>query len=240
MIHLQSVVIRTATRIQLIFDVPVQSGAYGAPAPAWYSVENEDGKAVDPTVQAALLVPNSSNVVELVLSADLVHNALYTVVADGVPGTDATSTSGDSRKIRWGLTEPKRNLEPIFNRREKILYFIDLFFDGRDFQETATGDLMQISGPPNVTKAVYRGIESNGLPWDPTYGAKARQFVDSPSPSAGTLKGSVNAQILRDPRVSQAKVTFTQEDDKTFLHADVKLTSGVTTDRVTVEVPNGN
>lgn len=222
-----------------MFTNTLAVGAFGAPAPAFYTIANTDGLAPSPSVSAALIVAGSPNVVELALDQPLVKGAVYTVSAVGVPATDLSTTpAGSTAGMQWGLTAAKTNVEPIARDREKLLYLVDLFWDGSDFAETPTGDLGQISGTPNVTKALYRGVESNGVPWDSTYGARAKEYVDSPSSAAGTLKGSVTAQLLRDPRVGSVKITHEISDDKTYLYADPKLVSGDAVDRVTVEVPN--
>lgn len=238
-IDLQSLEVRSETRIRLLFTNTLASGAFGSPAPAFYEVTNEDGRGTDCDVQAALVVPGSATVVELVLSPAIVRGAVYTVRADGVPATDLSSTPVDSTTgLRWGISAPKENVEPGLRDRQRLLYGIDLIWTGSDFQETALGDLDRVSGPANVTKALNRGVESGPLPWDNDYGAGARDFVDSPSLVSGTLKGSVASQILRDPRVKSSKVTHEIDDEKTYIYADPILISGEPAERVSIEVPN--
>lgn len=222
-----------------MFTNTLASGAFGSPAPSVYSITNDDGLAISPSIRAALLVPGSPTVVELVLEQPLSKGALYTLRADGVPATDLTTTPiGSTTPIRWGLSAPKENVEPIVRDRETLLYKVDLLWNGVDYQETATGDLERISGTANVTKALQNGVSVSGLPWDPTYGGFAREYVDSPATAAGTLKGAVSAFLLRDPRVRAIKVTHKIEDDRTYLFADTTLVSGEAAERVTVEVPS--
>ncbi len=238
-IAFQSIVIRHETRIRLLFTNTLDTGAFGDPAPVFYIVTSTDGKTLSPTVQTAYIVPNSPNVVELALSSPLTKGATYTVSAIGVPCTDASSTpAGSVRPMLWGLTTPRENVEQTLVDRQRLLYGVDLLWNGVDFQETATGDLDRIDGPANVTKALNRAIEANGLPWDADFGGKVREFVDSPSVAAGTLKGSVSAQILKDPRVKESKFSYSIEDASTFLFADVTLVSGEVVERVSIEVPN--
>lgn len=238
-IALHALEVRQETRLRLIFSGPLDTGAFGYPAPTFYSVANVDGCAPSPTVQAALLVPNSPNVVELVFSLPILNGVLYTVTAVGVPSTDSTVTpSGSTLDLRWGAKIEKPNVEPLYQNRQRLLYFIDLLWNGADFQETATNDLDRIEGTANVSKALNRGVEADSLPWDDTYGAKARQYVDSPSTAAGTLKGSISAQLLRDPRVKSAPVKFEVDDEKTFIYANPVLISGEKIERVSIEVPN--
>jgi len=238
-ILLQSVVIRHEQRIRLIFTNTLDAGAFGAPAPAYYTVTCNTGGGVDPDVQAAFVVPNSPTVVELGLQNPLVKGALYTVKAEGVPATDASTTaSGTQLQFRWAITAPKTNVEVTISDRKRLLYGVDIIWNGEDFQEAANGDLDQIDGPANVSKALNRAVESNGVPWDPTYGAKSREHVDSPSVLGGTLKGSISSQILKDPRVQSVKMSHLIEDEKTFIFADPVLISGESVEQVSISVPN--
>lgn len=238
-ISLQAVDIRHERRIRLVFTNTLAGGAFGVPAPVYYSVINIDGRGPDPGVKAALIVSGSTNVVELALEQPIVKGALYTVRADAVPAIDASVTPVDTTlDVRWGLTEKKLNVEPFVRERDELLYFIDLLWTGTDFQENAAGDLDRVTGTANVTKAIQRGAEASGLPWDPSWGGFAREYVDSPSAVSGTLKGSITAQILRDPRVRSVKVTHEIQDEKTYLYADPVLISGEAAERVTTEVPN--
>lgn len=226
-------------RVRAIFTNTLASGAFGAPAPAFYGVENIDGLGPSPAIQAALIVPGNGAVVELVLSQPLANGALYQLTAIGVPAVDSSVTPDPSDlQFRWGDVVQKENVEPKIRDRDRLLYGTDLLWNGLDFQENALGDLDSVSGTPNVAKALNRGAEADGLPWDPTYGARMREYVDSPSTAAGTLKGSLTAQLLRDPRVKSVKVTFEIKDDQTFVYADPKLVSGEVAKRVTVVVPN--
>lgn len=238
-ILLQAVSVVHERRIRAVFTNTLAAGAFGAPAPAYYALTNADGIASDPVIQAAMIVSGNTTVVELVLDRPLVKGALYTLSAVGVPALDLSVTPGGSQlQVRWGAMAVQENLEPFVRDREKLLYFVDLLWNGIDFQETATGDLDRVSGTANVTKALQRGIDASGLPWDQTYGARLREFVDSPSVVAGTLKGSLTAQLLRDPRVQSVKVSYEIVDDKTYLYADPVLVSGETAERVTTAVPN--
>ncbi len=240
-IALVSLEVRQERRIRLLFSNTLSAGAYGAPAPAGYSIESLDEATTAPTIGAALFVPGSSTVVELALNGPIIRGALYRIKAEGIPAVDVTTTPlGSELTLRWGFSTKKVNVEPALRDRQRLLYFIDLLWSGTDYQETATGDLDQVDGTANVTKALNRGVETNpgDLTWDVSYGAGAREFVDSPSELAGTLKGSVSAQILRDPRVKSMRSSYEIQDEKTFIYADPVLVSGETLERVTIEVPN--
>ncbi len=239
-IDLLSLEVRHETRIRLVFSNTLAAGAFGAPAPGAYSIEATDESTTAPGVEAALIVSGSTNVVELVLDSPIVRGALYLVKAEGVPATDASTTPiGSQTQMRWGFSTTKENVEPSLRDRKRILYFVDLVWTGTDYLEASTGDLDQVDGTANVTKALNRGVETNpgDLPWDTTYGAGARSFVDSPSVLAGTLKGSVAAQLLRDPRVQSIKTSHQIAEDKTFLFADPTLITGEVVERVSIEVP---
>ncbi len=236
-ISFNAIEIKHERRIRLLFSRPLDSGAFGI-APALYVITSVDDSGISPGVQAAMVVTGSPAVVELALDNDIVEGAQYTVSAVGVPGDDASTTPGGSiLPFRYGRTATYRDVEPLRRNREDLLYGIDLLWTGSDYQETASGDLDRAGGTPNVVKALYRGMESRGLTWDQSYGAKVRDFVDSPSPLAGTLKGSVTAQVLRDPRVKKVKVTVSTENEKTYLNVFPTLISGADLKPVSLEVP---
>ena len=84
----------------------------------------------------------------------------------------------------------------------------DLFWNGTDFLEDASGDLSDIAGPLNAKVAIERRLLSDGLPWDDTYGAKPSQYVDGTAPAAQNLRGALEKQALSDDRVQSAKATL--------------------------------
>lgn len=236
-ISLSAVLARHEQRIRVMFSAPVDTGAFGM-APSLYTIENQDGLGVSPTVSAAMVVTGSPATVELALSTPLVGGALYKVSAIGVPGLDASVTpAGSFEMMRYGAAVAVIDKEPATRDRELLLYGRDLIWSGQDFREAANGDLDQVSGTPNVTKALFRGLTSNGLPHDSTWGAKARDYVDSPTGAAGTLKGAVLAQGLRDPRVESVKVDIEVSGSNTYLHLVPVLISGEKISRVTLTVP---
>lgn len=238
-ILLQAVSAKHETRLRLVFSTPLAAGAFGVPAPAYYAVTCEDGRGPNPPVKGAYIVPGCPAVVELALGQPLVRSSLYTITAEGVPAADLTVTAaGTELSLRWGLSAPKENVEPGVRDRRRLLYGVDLVWNGTDYQESATGDLDRVEGTANVTKALNRAVEANGLPWDPAYGARIREFVDSPSTASGSMKGAVASQILRDPRVASLKVSYEIDDSNTHLYVDPLLVSGETVERVSITVPN--
>lgn len=239
-INLQTITVRHERRIRLVFTNTVDTAGFGIPAPAYYTVENLDGKGVSPEISAAMLVPNSPKVVDLALLDELVPGAMYKVIADGVPATDLSVTpAGSEQRFLFAAKRTIDHRETAVIDRERLLYGTDLVWNGSDFEETATGDLATIAGTPNVTKALWRGIEAEGLPWDDRWGGKVREYVDSPSSSGTTLKGAVVTHILRDPRVASVTSELEQKDAETFLHVTPSLKSGEKTAKVSVTVPNG-
>lgn len=179
--------------------------------------------------------------VELTLGSSLVKGVIYTVSAIGVPSTDSSMTGSDAvLSLRWGLQQTPLNVEPTLKDKRRFIYGVDLLWTGVDFQETATGDLDRVDGTANVTKALNRRVECEpgDLPWDTTYGAGVRDFVDSPSSAAGTLQGTVSAQLLRDRRVKSLKINYEIADEVTYLYVDPTLVSGESLERISIGVPN--
>lgn len=246
-ISLNAVEVKHERRIRLLFSSALDSGAFGAPPPTFsggviplYVLTCEDSFGFDPGISAAMIVTGNPSVVELALSADLVKGSLYSISAVSVPGVDLSVTpEGSVLSFRYGLNAELRDVEPIQLNRDALLYGVDLLWNGEDYQETASGDLDRIGGTANVTKALYRGMESHGLTWDQSYGARVRDFVDSPSTTTGTLKGRLMAQILKDPRVKGIKVDITTDDEDTYLNFTPTLVSGEILKPVSMVVPNG-
>lgn len=225
--------------MRLVFTNTLASGAFGAPAPSYYTVTSADGKGIDSPVRAAFIVSGSPNVVELALEYALVEGALYNVSAEGTPALDTSTVPAGQFPFLFGKKpDTQANVEPIRQDLERLLYNIDLIFDGSDYEETPNGDLARVSGPPNVSKALWNAAVSNGLPWDPQFGGHAREYVDSPSAATGTLKGSVSAQILRDPRVKALRSSVATDDEKTTLTLKPTLISDADLEPVQFQVPN--
>jgi hypothetical protein len=228
-------------RLRLVFSQTLASGAFGVPAPSFYVITNLDSRGSTPAVAAAMLVTGDLSVVELALASDLVVGAAYSISAIGVPAADTSVT--DSTNIltfQLGKLATLRNVEAPRLGKDDLLYGVDLLWNGEDYQETAAGDLDRIGGTANVSKALYRGLEAQGLTWDNTYGANLRQYVDSPSPTSGTMKGAVTAQALRDPRVKKVKVDITTDDANTYVTITPTLVSGADIKPVSLVTPNGS
>lgn len=203
-IALVTVLVRHERRIRLIFTNSLAAGAFTSLA--WYAITS-DGTAANPSVVAAYAVSNSPDTVELHLGADLVQGVLYTASAVGVPATDLSSTPNPSEtKFRVAVERGGNDLKAAVkvSPLERRLYGVDLIHDGADWVEGPDGDLAIVEGKPVVKADIRRGIESNGLPWAPTYGMRARGFVDAPSPMLAQLPGIAAAYVQQDDRVESA------------------------------------
>lgn len=202
--------LRGSRRVRLAFTNTLAAGAFVA---ALYSVVSADGAGPDPGVVAAFVVAGSANVVELALGDDLVDGGLYTVTAGGVPATDGSSTpNGSALQCRPG----ERKRPPIASALDDDplaeLFGVDLVWDG-DLALDATGDLATVTGPQNAEAAVLRRQLSNGLPWDPEYGAHPRKYVDGSRLMLPQLRGAMVEQAVADDRVARATATVLPPDE---------------------------
>lgn len=222
MIELISIVVRNERRLRLVFSAPLAFGAFGTPAPAYYVIDNEDGAAPSPGVNAAILVIGAVTNVELALDTDLATGALYRVRAIGVPAQDAsTSTSASDQRFRPGTPQQQTNVEPKVNDQDLLLFGRDLVFQG-DYVETAEGDLEVISGLPNAQAALKRRMLGAPHPWAPDYSPRARQYVDAPFSLLGSLRSRLEAQALRDDRVKSVVATLVLGENDEDAYFDVK------------------
>lgn len=188
-----------------------------------------------------MLVPGSAACVELALSNDLVQGQHYQVTAVGVPAVDATVTPGGTSELFWfGSPIAKHKIEPNLRDRERALFKSDIIWTGADYEELPNGDLARADGQANVTKALWRSVETAGLPWDPSWGVDVREYVDSPSPTAGTLRGALVAQLMRDRRVREVSSEVSVEDEKTIITLKPVLIGGISAEPVSTVVPNAD
>jgi hypothetical protein len=203
MATLVGVVVRHERRVRLRFDVELRATAF---ATSFYVVTNRDGRAVSPAVVGVLVVGADLHEAELALGSDLAPGALYEVSVDAAPAADGSpiAASGPFRPGESTVVDPAVGVDDL----DALLYGVDLVHDGADYVETADGDLASVSGLPNVEAAVRRRLFSDGLPWDPSYGAKARRFVDGPVGALPPLRGSLVKEALKDDRVASADPTL--------------------------------
>lgn len=222
-------------RVVVAFSSPVASGGFGL-APTAYVLETLDGRSADPLIQAALVVPGTANTVELALASPMAIGAAFRLTVTSVPAASGPAASG-TVDFNYAALTPRRNKEQaLTSERELVLYLSDLAWNGVDFQETATGDLEATEGPSNVAKALSRRVRSGPLPWDPSYGANARSFVDAPVGTAGTLRGTAAAQCALDPRIAKVDVQAIVDGSRTYLEVTPTLASGETPKKITIEV----
>ncbi len=233
---LQSVLAKHEQRLLVVFTGPLGSGAFGV-NPTAYVVENLDGRSPDPVIRAALIVPGDANVVELALSSPMAVGASFRLTATSVPAYPSGTATGVT-EFRYAAPMSKRNREPAATAAEVFLYGSDLCWNGIDFQETATGDLEVVEGVANVSKALLRVCLSGPLPWDNAYGAHARDYVDSPTGAAGSLRGTIAAKCARDPRVSKIAVRALIDEATTKFDITPSLISGAPVEPITVKVQN--
>lgn len=239
-ISLLGVEVRSERRIRLTFSNNLAGGAFATPGPSYYTVTSVAADATSPTVNAALIVPGAGMTVELALSGDLVRGSLYTLSAVGVPAVDASVTpAGTTTQFVFGARSVAENdVEPLVRDRENALYGIDLIWNGSDFEEAPNGDLARVEGRAAVTKGLWRSIESSGLPWDPSWGVDAREWVDSPVPAGNNLTGVLAGQIKRDPRVASVSTEITFDNDKAYILITPTLIGGVKVEPVSTAVDN--
>ena len=212
-IALVTVQVRHERRIRLLFSHALASGAF---TPGLYTVTSVDGDAADPPVVAAYAVLNSPAVVELHLGADLVQGGHYRASAPGVPGTDGDTTP-DPSAVGFRVGTARGGAELSAPRKasalERRLYGWDLVHDGNDFVETPDGDLADAAGVTVARADLRRRVESNGLPWRPSFGLHARAWVDAPAPALAQVPVLAVAEVRKDDRVlsAEAEIVFSAE-----------------------------
>jgi hypothetical protein len=239
-IELTGIVPKHERRLRLVFSSPLAAGAFGSPAPSEYVIENEDGAAPSPTPLAAIIVAGAVTNVELALDADLAQGALYRVRAIGLPGADAsTTTAASDQHFRFAISTTTANVEPKVTDTDLLLHGRDLVFTGLDYLETAEGDLATVSGPQNTMGAVDRRMRGAPLAWAPGYGTRPRRYVDAPLPAIGTLRGDLEAQALRDDRVTGVTARLVLNDEtpeQSYFEVTPRLVGGRQAEPVAVHV----
>ncbi len=203
---LNAIVIRHERRVRLLFSRPLAIGAFTSTA--FYTVTNQDGSGTSPGVQKAMVVADSSHVVELQLDSDLTQGGVYLFSAVAVPGNDATVTPDPSGLFatfgvqKQALLQSAGGVPDIY----ALLFGKDILFNGGDFVEDHTGDLAANDGLDCFVADMNNIAISDGLPWAPAHGVHARQYVDGARGALPGLRGAAEAAFLADDRVSVAKV----------------------------------
>lgn len=211
-LSLLSAVARHERRIRLVFDGALAAGAFTNVG--LYPIRGSDGSKV-PVVGLVGLI-GMPNQLDLALGADLVAALVYTISAAGVPGADGSVTPpGTSGTARLAAPPPLPvDAEVTPDDVTAVLYAIDLVWDGQDYAESAAGDLATVGGPDNVQAALTRRFASDGLPWDDTYGAKARRYIDGDAGAIAPLRGTLVRQARLDDRVKAARAVFSADDSQ--------------------------
>lgn len=224
-----AVTIHSRRRLRLAFSERLAAVAFSDLST--YTVTCEDGRGADPAVVAAFVVSGNLAMVELGLGLDLVDGARYSVAAIGVPAYGGGTTASDSVLVfRPGEKQQAPAAQSPSDDILADLYGVDLYFDGDDLVEDASGDLGVVSGLANVQGAIERAARCDGLLWAPTWGAHPRRFVDGSSLLVSSLVGDLTRQALRDDRVKSASAQAMPGDEThpedTYIELSVRLIEG--------------
>lgn len=217
--------IRHERRIRLVFDAPQLSGMFVA---SRFTVTSFDGLSAPLTpVKQALVVAGQPEAVELALGQDLQQGGVYDIALDGVSVAQA----------RFGQSMALATLQAPETDRAALLYGTDLMHDGNDFIETASGDLASVAGVANVRAALWRRMTSMGLPWDPTYAPKLREYIDGTPGALPGVRGLLTREAMADDRVASVDVTVSQtDDDPATVYYDLSFTLRGAADAVTMQL----
>lgn len=208
-IEFQAYEVISAYRLRLRFSNELAVGAF---ATAWFTLISLDSLGADPVVTEAMVVPNYPNKVELTLDPKMVEGALYQLdVAAGVPATDASTSGSASARVNMPSTRkgPVQGIEAA----DAQVFQRDLDHDGKDFVEDPNGDLASVTGVENAQRAATRRMLSNGFPWNASFGAHPRQYVDSPTATRQLLRFDVARAAVQDDRVAKAVIHEIQDSD---------------------------
>ncbi len=235
--NLLSIHIKHKRRIRLLFSGPLAAGAFTTLS--YYSVVSLDSVGVSPAVVAAIAIDGNTGGMELALGDDLIPGGRYLVSAIGVPAVDTSVTSSTSSQTAvFGQTQTQANVEPVANNVDALLYGRDIVWTGSDFGETPAGDLSVVTGTSNARAALYRRMLSNGLPWDDTYGAKPRSYVNGTSPGVATLSGALLGQCAEDDRVKEATIDLeTDADNRPVFVVTPTFIGNESPKQLTISVP---
>ncbi len=208
MVALLTAVARHERRIRLVFDGPLAPAAFTSPA--LYSVTGSDGSTV--AISGLVGLIGMPGEIDLALGADLQPTIAYTVGAGKVPAGDGTTTPVGTRAVVRLATTPSVPVDAEVTPDDitNLLYGVDLVWSGQDYVETAAGDLSSVGGAENVQAALTRRMASEGLPWDDTYGAKPRRYIDGTPGALPGLRTTLVSQALADDRVKTATAVLDQ------------------------------
>jgi hypothetical protein len=209
MIALLSAVARHERRVRLVFDGPLAPAAFTSTG--LYAVVQAGGMAVP--VAGLVGIIGMPNQVDLALGADLSANVSYGVTASGVPAADGSTTPPGTAATVTLAAPPLVSADAEVTPDDVVeaLYGVDLVWGSNDYVEDAAGDLATVTGPENVKAALMRRFASDGLPWDDTYGAKPRRYIDGSPLVVPSQRGVLVRQARLDDRVRAARAMFSSD-----------------------------
>jgi len=218
-VALLSAVARHERRVRLVFDSALAPAAFTSLA--LYGVAGDDGSHV--AVAGLVGIVGMPNQLDLALGADLQVGVVYSVAAVAVPAQDGSVTPpGAKAPVRLAGPPPVPvDAEVTPDDITDALYGVDLVWSGEDYSETAAGDLATVGGPDNVQAALTRRFASDGLPWDDSYGAKPRRYIDGSPGALPGLRGTLVRQARLDDRVKAASASLSA--DSSEFDVSVKL-----------------
>jgi len=234
-----STLFRGERRVRITFSSALAAGAFST---SLYAVATADDLGASPiTVEAAYAISSDSNSVELSVDSNFTPGGQYTITCTSVPPISGTNFTGT---IQGQCPAPSyatyQNVEPETQDLQLVLYGEDIQWDGNDFDESPTGDLLTLQGRPNWQAAMARRMTSYGIIWDASYGANAYASVDAPQPYQTSLAGKFLAQARQDDRTAQATIAFSQNAaNAQEFDFNMQITGRDGLDPIVLPVPTG-
>lgn len=185
---------------------------------SFYAVTNLDGLGAIPTVQAVFAILNSPQAFELQLSCSLCPGSQYQVTLTNLPFADSSTFSGSLvAQVPSQANTPNPQAEPSTGDLNLLFYGRDLVLnDQGDLALLPTGDFQTVQGRPNWTGAVLRSQMSNGVPWNPSYGARPNDYVNAPTTYQLPFSARLVQVARADDRTLTAQVAITQSGGGKF------------------------
>lgn len=195
-----------ARRVRVLCTQSLGTGAFTSTS--LYTVTSLDGLGASPSVNAVFAIAGSPQAVELAVSADLAPGGLYRVAFAAMPFSNGTTFTGSlDGRLPLPSNTPNPQAEPSTGDFDLLFYGRDLLLgDSGDFALDATGDLATIAGQPNWQQAITRRVMSDGIPWDGSYGAKPKDYVNAPTQYQLPLSARIVQQARADDRTLSAQV----------------------------------
>jgi hypothetical protein len=230
MVQLQTLFVRSTSRLRLRFSSALAAGAFDT---SWFTLASVDAAGEAPVALAALVVASRADELELALYPEFVDGGRYEItIAEGLPATDLSELAETVREFWAPIVGAAPSPSVQHSDRANEVYGVDLLHDGTDFVRAANFDLATVAGLANVQGAIPRRLTSDGLPYNPEFGGHARQFVDAPTPVLPLARGRLEAEARRDSRVREAKVELARDanDGTVVMNVDARLvgSTGVT------------